>query len=376
MGSIRGDSMEQGTDVLVIGGGPAGLAAAIAAVKKGFKVTVADGAKPPIDKVCGEGLMPNTLAAVRELGVEISPRDGQVFGGIRFLDGTTTAEASFPGLKGIGVRRTVLHEKMVERAKDYGVNLRWNTPVSGLSEEGAVVGGTVLKAKWIIGADGIRSRVRRWQGLGLNLLQKVRFAQRQRYRVKPWTDFVEIHWGRTMQAYVTPLGKDETCVALISRDSRMRLKDGLREFPKLAGRLAHAELSGAERGAVTAMCRLDRVFQGNVALLGDASGSVDAITGEGLGLSFRQAVALADALEKGELENYQRAHRRLARQPYRMALLLLLLERYPTMRGRVLRTLAKDPEVFARLLAVHTGEISPKNLAMSGLSLGWQFLVA
>lgn len=368
--------MEQGTDVLVIGGGPAGLAAAIAAVKKGFKVTVADGAKPPIDKVCGEGLMPNTLAALHDLGVEISPRDGHIFRGIRFVDAAVKAEACFPGLKGIGVRRTVLHEKMVERAKECGVNLRWNTPVAGLSEDGAVVGGTVLKAKWIIGADGIRSRVRHWQGLDLNLRQEMRFAQRQHYRVKPWTDFMEIHWGRTMQAYVTPLGNDETCVALISRDPRVRIENALKEFPRLASSLSQAEVSGAERGAVTAMCKLDRVIHGNVALTGDASGSVDAITGEGLCLSFRQALALADALERGELENYQRAHRRLAKQPYRMARLLLLLDRYPVMRGRVLRTLAKDPDVFGRLLAVHTGEISPKNLAMTSLSLGWQFLVA
>jgi len=50
------------SEILVIGGGPAGLAAAIAARKKGFEVHVADGAEPPIDKACGEGLMPNTLA--------------------------------------------------------------------------------------------------------------------------------------------------------------------------------------------------------------------------------------------------------------------------------------------------------------------------
>ncbi len=367
--------MGEMTDVLVIGGGPAGLAAAIAAAKKGFNVVLVDGAKLPIDKVCGEGLMPNTLAALHELGVEISPRDGHVFRGIRFVEATTTAEACFPGMKGIGVRRTVLHEKMVERAKECGVNLRWNSPVAGLSQDGAVVGGTLVQAKWIIGADGIRSRVRRWQGLDSNLRPKVRFAQRQRYRMKPWTDFVEIHWGRTMQAYVTPLGQDETCVVLISRDSRLRLKDGLREFPRLASSLSDAELSGAERGAVTAMCKLDRIYRGNLAVTGDACGSVDAITGEGLGLSFRQAVALADALEKGELENYQRAYRRLVRQPYRMARLLLLLDRYPVMRQRVLHILAKDPGVFGGLLALHTGEISPKNLAMTSLSFSWQFLV-
>ena len=59
------------TDVFVIGGGPAGLAAAIAASERGFKVTVADGAEPPIDKACGEGLMPDTLSVLRELGISV-----------------------------------------------------------------------------------------------------------------------------------------------------------------------------------------------------------------------------------------------------------------------------------------------------------------
>lgn len=364
------------TDVLVIGGGPAGLAAAIAAVKKGFKVTVADGAKPPIDKVCGEGLMPNTLAALRELGVELSSQDGRPFSGIRFVDSHSSVEASFPFVGGLGVRRTVLHEKMVERAENCGVHLLWNTTVTGLSKDGAFLAGTEWKAKWIIGADGIRSRVRPWRGLDLNLRQEVRFAQRRHYRVKAWTDCMEIHWGRAVQAYVTPLRNDETCVVLISRDPRMRLEDAWREFPRLASSLCHAELSGTERGAVTAMCKLDRVFEGNVALTGDASGSVDAITGEGLCLSFRQALALADALEKGKLESYQQVHRQLAKRPNAMARLLLLLDRYPTLRRRVLRGLAKDPDVFRRLLAVHLGAASPRFLAVTGARFGWQFLAA
>ncbi len=110
--------MGEGNAVLVIGGGPAGLAAAIAARMKGFDVTVADGVKPPIDKACGEGLLPGTIAALRELGVAISPDDGQAFRGVCFVDAANSAEASFSGASGFGVRRTVLHQKMVERAQE------------------------------------------------------------------------------------------------------------------------------------------------------------------------------------------------------------------------------------------------------------------
>jgi len=368
--------MGEGSDVLVIGGGPAGLAVAIAARMKGFEVTVADGAKPPIDKACGEGLMPSTVTALGELGVRICPGDGQVFRGIRFIDAATSAEARFSGAGGVGVRRTVLHQKMVERAEECGITLLWNTPVAGLSSRGAIFGGTVVKSRWIIGADGIHSRVRRWAGLDANVRQEMRFAQRRHYRVKPWTDCMEIHWGQKAQAYVTPLSNDEICVALISRDPRMRLRDAWREFPKLTDYLCHAESSSAERGAVTVTRRFGQVYRGNIALTGDASGSVDAITGEGLCLSFHQAMALADSLQKGDLASYQRAHRQLARRPNTMGQLLLLLDRYPRLRRRALRGLAAEPAPFARLVAVHLGEASPRFLAAASLRLGWQFLTA
>lgn len=362
--------------VLVIGGGPAGLAAAIAARTKGFDVTVADGAKPPIDKACGEGLLPGTIAALSELGVGICPGHGQVFRGVHFVDAATSAEATFPGATGFGVRRTVLHQKMVERAQECGVTLRWNTPTAGLSSGGAILGGKVVSAKWIIGADGIHSRVRRWTSLNTKRQREIRYAQRQHFRVKPWTDCMEIHWGKQGQVYVTPLSDDEICVALVSRDPRLRIQDAWREFPWLAGHLRHAQPSSAERGAVTVTRSLHRVYKGNVALIGDASGSVDAVTAEGLCLSFRQAIALASALSSGKLENYQRDHRRLARRPSTMSRLLLLMDRYPSVRKRVLRCLAGEPELFVRLLAAHLGESSPRFLAATGLRFGWQLLTA
>jgi menaquinone-9 beta-reductase len=287
-----------------------------------------------------------------------------------------SAEATFSGAAGLGLRRTVLHEKMVERAQECGITLLWNTPVAGLTAGGAVVGGTAMKARWIIGADGIHSRVRRWTGLDGDARPEIRFAQRRHYRVKAWTEHMEIHWSRTAQAYVTPLGNDETCVALISRDPKMRLEDAWLEFPALAGKFCGAEASSMERGAITVTRRLRRVYRDNVVLVGDASGSVDAITGEGLCLSFCQAIALADALEKGELEGYQNAHRRYARRPHTMGWLLLMLDRYPSMRRRVLKILGHDAELFSRLLKVHLGEDSPKFLAATGMRLGWQCLTA
>src|SRR5215470_14723970 len=358
-----GDSMGSPTDVLVIGGGPAGLAAAIAARQKGFHVTVADGAKPPIDKACGEGLLPGTLAALQELGLNISTVDGRIFRRIRFLDGEISAEADFSAEYGMGVRRTVLHQTMAEHAETSGVQLLWHSLVMGMCRAGAIVGGKEIQTKWIIGADSIQSRVRRWSGLDAGSSRRVRFAQRRHYRVARWGDGVEVYWGRQLQVYVTPLGKEEVCVSVISRDPRMQFDEALREFPVLASSLTNAELSGVQRGTITAMCKLERVCRGNVALIGDASGSVDAVTGEGLGLSFRQALALADALDVRDLGKYQLAHRRLATRPHVMSRLLLLLDRYAAFRRRVLRGLAGDSDLFTRLLTAHMQETSPAFLA-------------
>lgn len=368
--------MEPATDVFVVGGGPVGLAAAIAIRRKGFGVIVADGANPPIDKACGEGLMPDTIAALRALGVVVSEADGSAFRGIRFIDGKSSVDASFPGGRGIGVRRTVLHQKLVERATACGVSLLWNTPVMGICAEGIAVKGGVVRAKWIIGADGSNSRVRKWAELDAYRERKHRFAIRRHYHVKPWTDCVEIYWGPKAQAYVTAVGKEEVCVVILSHKPRARLEMATRQFPELASRLDGAEPTSADRGAITAMHNLSRVYRGQVALIGDASGGVDAITGEGLRLGFHQAGELAEALQADDLEAYNIAHRRLARRPRLVARLLLLVNGQPALRRRVLRALSGEPDIFGRLLATHVGETSPGHMAATWALLGWRFLAA
>ncbi len=364
------------TDVFVIGGGPAGLAAAIAARERGFQVIVADGARPPIDKACGEGLLPDALRALRRLGVVIDKSDGYSFRGVRFHDEVTSVEGDFPDGAGIGVRRKILHERMVEKAIDCGVSLLWNAPVTGLSPRGVLVSGSEIAARWIIGADGSRSRLRRWTGLDDHTRLDGRFAYRRHYLVRPWSEYMEVYWAADSQAYVTPVGEEEVCVVIVSRRLQARVNESLRGFPKLESRIGSAACTSAERGAITAMHRLKRVYGGKTALIGDASGSVDAITGEGLSLSFRQAVALAGSLEAGDLSGYQREHRRIASRPTLMGNLMLVLDGRPALRRRVLRKLASSPDLFRRMVAVHVGATSVGKLATTGVRLGWEFLTA
>jgi flavin-dependent dehydrogenase len=365
------------TNVFVAGGGPAGLAAAIAARQKGLSVILADGAAPPIDKACGEGMMPETLAALKGLGVEVPAAQSFRFRGIRFVAEGAQVAAEFPEGVGIGIRRPLLHAALLERARNCDVQFLWKTPVTGIASDSVHLPSGTVRARWIIGADGGGSRVRRWCDLESTLQRNQRFATRRHYRVQPWSELMEIHWGPRSQAYVTPVSNQEVCIVVLAEQSEYAdFEKTLEVLPELRERLEGAELGSRERGAITAMHSLPRVARGNVALVGDASGGVDAITGEGLRLAFRQALALSDAMASGDLSAYERAHRKLARRPIWIGKLMLQLGRNAALRTRCLRILSRNPELFARLLAIHMGHATTSDALATSAQLGWQFLAA
>jgi len=405
--------------LVVVGGGPAGLAVAIGARRQGLEVTVLDRATPPVDKPCGEGLMPDGTALLGRLGVALPGLSGtgtvpgpapgaaldpppvpalgeaRPFRGIRYVDGDTVAEGLFsPPAHGLGIRRTVLHQAMVERAEAVGVELLWGERAVGLvdpigspesvspagsSSASGLIGvrttaGRKLVGRWLVGADGLRSAVRGWSGLAGRAAPRARqrFGVRRHFDVEPWTDLVEVHWGEGCEAYVTPVGERTVGVAMLWSSGLVSGTAGfdtfLAQFPSLAARLSGVPVASRDRGCGPLAQRVRAVARGRIALVGDASGYLDAITGEGLSLAFHQAEALVAAIagcERGEatdLASYTAAHRRIRRLPEALIRLLLFVERRPSLRHRMVRALAAEPEVFDRILGVHARTLRPRDL--------------
>ncbi len=319
--------------------------------------------------------MPDALVAAARIGLTIPRSTGSSFRGIRFVSSKASVEGEFPNGVGVGMRRPVLHALLIEHALKAGVEVLWQTPVTELRESTVSLGAKQIQARWIIGADGSQSRTRRWCGLEKFKRNTLRYGFRTHFRSAPWTDFMEIYWTARCQLYITAVSADEVCVAVISRDPQLRLGEALNCFPDLSKRLSGAATT-VERGGVSATRKLKAVVTERVALIGDASGSVDAITGDGLCLSFQQAAALADAMAAGDLRLYETAHRQLSKRPAFMADFMLLMDRWPGLQSRVLPALAAKPELFRRLLAMHVGELDLCSFAKTGLSLGWRMILA
>jgi flavin-dependent dehydrogenase len=331
-------------DVLVAGGGPVGLATAILAAHAGFSTLVLERRHGLVDKACGEGLMPGALAALRELGADPPGRD---FGGIRYVDaaGGRTASARFRAGPGRGVRRTALSRTLADVADAAGVK-RATGVVADIRQEVGAVTASGVRARWLVGADGLHSAVRRELGLDGRPSQRPRFGLRRHFATAPWSDLVEVHWSSGAEAYVTPVADDLVGVAVLTAERGRPYDEWLADFPLLRERLAGADAVTGVLGAGPLEQNASRRVAGRVLLVGDAAGYVDALTGEGVAVGLAQSRALVDCLARGRPADYEAAWRAASRR-YRWLTRGVL---YAAQHGRVRRSLvpaaAALPSVF------------------------------
>lgn len=327
-------------DLLVAGGGPAGLAAAVEAASAGLEVVVLEPRHPPVDKACGEGVMPSGVRALRRLGVAV---DGWELSGIRYVDGPLAVEAAFVSGGGLGVRRTALHAALWARARALGVRLvRERVGAVWQDAEGVSVGG--WRARWLVAADGLHSPLRRSLGLQLPGRGPRRYGLRRHYRVAPWTDRVEVHWSPAGEAYVTPVDEKLVGVAVLS-SARGGFDAHLTRFPRLRRRLTGPAV-GAVRGAGPMRQRVAGRVAGRVLLVGDAAGYVDALTGEGLSLALASAAAAVRCVRAGRPEAYEAAWRRVTARHRAVTWALVRATAGPRRAGLVVPAAVRLPVVF------------------------------
>lgn len=339
--------------LVIVGGGPIGLACAIEARMAGMDVVVVEPRDDPIDKACGEGLMPGALAALHRIGVD---PPGHPLAGIAYLDDGRRVEHRFADRPGRGVRRTVLHRELARRAAELGTPVVRDR-VTGLAQRRDAVeltlgadGSQTLETPWVIAADGLHSPIRRLIGLEGRAQRpgRRRYGLRRHYAVEPWTDLVEVHWSSLVEAYVTPVDDHTVGVAVLG-PRPLDQDASITGIPALAERLEGAPAVSDPRGAGPLLQRSRSRSAGRVLLAGDASGYVDALTGEGMRVGFAQARAAVAAVRAGNTEQYERAWRATTRD-FRMLTTGLVVAARSSLRPRIVPAATARPQLFGAIV--------------------------
>lgn len=345
-------------DVAVIGGGPVGLAAAAALRQSGLSLRLFESRDWPRDSACGEGILPQGLAALKALGVEPL---GMPIRGIEYHDPRSgVARGNFGENIGMGVRRLELSRALLEVCRD-GVELHPNCPVKSLARSD---GNWCLQtsdgeffARYIVIADGLRSRFRNSLGMqGQPPLAIRRFGWRQHLHVTSVSDAVEVHWADGCEAYLTPVAEQEIGVAFLwgegfsAPSGDQRLAAWLEHFPALRERFSGAEVSSKGMGAgPMAQAASAATFEGGC-FIGDAYCFFDGITGEGLSAGFSQSLLLRDLLpsllEGAPRSGLEKAINKTVKAKFRLAKIALKLHRSPRLRRRVISLFQAYPKLF------------------------------
>ncbi len=354
-------------DLAIVGGGPAGLAVAIAAAEQGLSVLVLERRDFPPDKACGEGLLPPGVHALERLGVMpyIDRAMARPFVGVRFIqEDRSSVELLLPDTGGLGIRRTVLVEAMTRRAEDLGAVVRHKCSVYDveLKRNEAIVCTSTGKAsaRLLVAADGLHSPLRRAAGLETARRGRRRFALRQHFKVRPWTDMVEAYVDRYGEAVVTPVSDDSVNINFVWEEGtveRPTIASLASRFPALQSRLGDAPAISSVKGAGPMARGATRRTRDRMVLVGDAAGFLDSISGEGLSIAFNSALILGRHLPRiltgdatrRSMRTYERDAHRLFRGYWLVTTGLLWLARHPRARAATIHYFARHSAICGAL---------------------------
>ena len=355
-------------DLVVVGGGPAGLATAIVAAERGFSVVVIERRDFPADKACGEGVLPPGVKALARLGVagRFDYTTSFPFKGIRFIqeDGSS-AEALMPA-NGLGIRRTVLVQALAHRAEELGAVLSHRCSVYSVetkpheavihTTEGEVCG------RLVVAADGLPSSLRKASGLEAPKSRRRRFALRQHYQLRPWSDFVEVYVDEKGEAVMTPVSDRSVSVNFVWEDGAVEqptISTLADRFPLLGARLRGAPSISSVKGAGPMARSATRRNSNRMVLVGDAAGFVDSISGDGLSIAFNSALILGKHLDqilecgatRESMQAYEREARRLYRGYWFVTNGLMTIARHARARRTIVNGLMRHPRIFQAMMA-------------------------
>lgn len=351
-------------EIAVIGGGPIGLYTAIRLARAGYKVDLFEKRAWPIDKVCGQGIMPSGYQCLKDIGIDFKGHQLCHIKSVSYFD----KEIQFKGeLKAtaVGIERKVLSEKLYKLALDE-VNLKLypHTTLVNIQKENqksllTLENDTQFKKsyRFIFACDGGHSPTRKILGVEQKRTDQRRLGARVHFNQTPWSDGVEVYWNNGIEAYITPVGEDKLEVAFLWFEGRIKngkdlQQELLAQFPKLRKKL-QLETISSDFKAIGPITKYSSVLKShNTFFIGDAYKFIDGITGEGISLGLKSADVIIDNFSNFSILARFKIHLIYLNYKFLVSL-ALVMSSWTKLRGILFSFLKLKPKIFNLILSMN-----------------------
>ncbi|WP_044512827.1 menaquinone reductase [Mycobacterium simiae] len=371
------DTKASGADLVVVGAGPAGSAAAAWAARAGRDVLVVDSASFPRDKPCGDGLTPRAVAELERLGLGAWLDTRIRHRGLRMSGFGGELEVDWPGPSfpstGSAVARVELDDRIRKVAEESGARMLLGTKAVGVHHDSSrrvtsvvLSDGTEMRCRRLIVADGARSPLgrklgRRWHQDTVYGVAARGYLTTARSE-DPWlTSHLELRSpdGAVLPGYgwIFPLGNGEVNIGVGALSTSKRPADlALRPLISYYTDLRRQEwgFTGTPRAISSALLPMGGAVSGvagpNWMLIGDAAACVNPLNGEGIDYGLETGRLAAEVLDAHDVSGLwpsllQDHYGRGFSVARRLALLLTFQRFLPTagpvaMRSTTLMTIA------------------------------------